>query len=115
MASYAELDQNNIVLRVIVVPDEVEPTEQAGIEWCQKLLGGRWIKTSYNHRIRKNFAGIGFLYDPRRDAFIPPRPYPSWKLNEEDCRWYPPHPAPAEGGPYVWDDMILDWIPQPKL
>jgi len=115
MANYAELDQDNIVLRVIVVSDDVEPTEAEGIAWCHNLLGGRWIKTSYNHNIRKNFAGIGFKYDTKRDAFIPPRPYPSWKLNEADCRWYPPHPAPAEGGPYYWDDMLLDWVEQPKL
>ena len=115
MANYAEVDQDNIVLRVIVVSDDVEPTEAEGIAWCYNLLGGRWIKTSYNHNIRKNFAGIGFKYDTKRDAFIPPRPYPSWRLNEADCRWYPPHPAPAENGPYYWDDDILDWVEQPKL
>jgi hypothetical protein len=115
MANYAELNQDNQVIRVIVIPDDVEPTEQEGIAWCENLLGGRWIKTSYNNNIRKNFAGVGFIYDTRRDAFIPPRPYPSWRLNEDDCRWYAPISAPTEGGPYVWDDYILDWVSQPIL
>jgi hypothetical protein len=115
MAHYAEIDQNNIVLRVIVVPNEVEPTEQAGIEYCQGLLGGNWIKTSYNHTIRKNFAGIGFQYDPRRDAFIPPKPYPSWKFIEETCRWEPPFSAPASDKPQTWDEISQSWVENPIL
>jgi hypothetical protein len=72
MAHYAELDNNNQVLRVIVIPNEAEPTEDAGIAYCQNLLGGRWIKTSYNGNIRGKYAGIGDTYDPVADVFVSP-------------------------------------------
>ena len=87
MAHFAELDQNNIVLRVIVVPDEHEAD---GENWCNNLLGGGWKQTSYNATIRKNYAGIGYTYDSARDAFIPPQPHPSWVLDEQTCRWQSP-------------------------
>lgn len=94
MAHFAELDENNIVKQVIVVHNNelldesgIE-SEQKGIDFCTNLLGGRWIQTSYNHNIRKNFAGPEFLYDPIRDAFITPKPTNgNWVLNEETCRW----------------------------
>jgi hypothetical protein len=88
MAHWAELDESNIVLRV-TVGDNNEPDE--GYQWLIDNLGGTWIKTSYNGNIRKNYAGIGFLYDPIRDAFIPPKPENidgiEFILNEDTCLW----------------------------
>ena len=88
----------------------MEPTEAEGIAFCQSLSnGGNWKKTSYNGNIRKNFAGIGYTYDPRRDAFIAPRPYPSWVLNEDTCQWMPPIPYPETGQVYFWDEILQEW------
>jgi hypothetical protein len=85
MAHWAEIDKNNVVLRV-TVGDNNEPDE--GYQWLIDNLGGTWVKTSYNGNIRKNFAGIGFTYDSTLDAFIPPKPDGvGWYLNEETCRW----------------------------
>ena len=85
MAHWAELDENNIVLRVTVGSND-EPDE--GYSWLIENLGGRWVQTSYNGNIRKNFAGIGFTYDPLRDAFIPPKPAEGeWVLDDETCQW----------------------------
>ena len=105
MAHFAEIDQNNVVLRVTVVHDSLEAN---GAQWCHDTLGGTWVQTSYNGRIRKNFAGIGYTYDPARDAFIPPQPYPSWTLDEATCQWVPPVPMPTDGM-YVWDESTLAW------
>ena len=86
MAHFAELDDDNIVLRVLVVPDDQEHRGQEFL--ADDLgLGGRWLQTSYNHRIRKNYAGIGYTYDPDRDAFIPPKPDDEYTLDEATCRW----------------------------
>jgi hypothetical protein len=89
MAHFAEIDENNIVLQVLVVPDA---EEHRGSDYLSNDLGlgGTWIQTSYNARIRKNYAGIGMTYDSTRDAFIPIKYYPSWVLNEETCLWEPP-------------------------
>ena len=84
MAHWAEINENNIVLRV-TVGDNTEPDE--GYQWLLDNLGGTWVKTSYNGKIRKNFAGIGYSYDEQRDAFIPPKPEGNWELNEETCQW----------------------------
>lgn len=84
MAHWAELDENNIVLRV-TVGDNNDPDE--GYQWLVDNLGGRWVQTSYNGNIRKNFAGIGYTYDETRDAFIPPKPEGNFVLNEETCLW----------------------------
>ena len=84
MAHWAEIDENNIVLRV-TVGDNNEPDE--GYQWLIDNLGGTWVKTSYNGNIRKNFAGIGFTYDEIRDAFIPPKPEGNWILNDDTCKW----------------------------
>ena len=94
MAHFAQLDINNVVKQVIVV-DNNELLESDGTEnpvkgavFCQSLLGGNWIQTSYNGRIRKNYAGIGYTYDSVRDAFIPPKPVTGdWILNENTCQW----------------------------
>jgi hypothetical protein len=116
MAHFAEIDNNNIVLRVVVVknvsiegprPDRNEE-ESLGIELCQNLFGGSWVQTSYNRSFRKNFAAAGFTYDSVRDAFIPPKPFESWILNEDDCRWYAPVPKPE--GEYIWDEDNLQWV-----
>jgi hypothetical protein len=105
MAHFAQLDNNNQVLQVIVVSDEHEAT---GEQWCHDFAGGRWKQTSYTASIRKNYAGPGFTYDESRDAFIPPKPYPSWVLNEETCRWQAPNPRPDSGN-HVWDETGQQW------
>ena len=93
MAYFAELDENNIVLRVISVNNEIttqnaEEQEQLGINFCKNLFGGIWLQTSFNGKIRKNYAGVGFVYDADRDAFIAPKPQgDGWVLNEETCLW----------------------------
>ena len=106
MAHFAELDDSNVVLRVIVVANEHEAD---GENWCAKLLGGRWKQTSYTARIRKNYAGVGFSYDAARDAFLPAQPFPSWLLDEETCRWQPPSPYPSDGLRYSWDEETQTW------
>lgn len=106
MAHFAEINASNIVQRVIVVPNFEEAN---GAAWCANLLGGTWVQTSYNATIRKNFAGIGFTFDSVRNAFIPPKPYPSWVLNESTCRWDSPVPMPP-GGPWQWDEDSEEWV-----
>jgi hypothetical protein len=87
MAHWAEVDENNIVIQV-VVGDNEDPAGDEGYQWLVDNLGGTWIQTSYNGNIRKNFAGIGFTYDVARDAFIPPKPEEdNWVLNEDTCQW----------------------------
>jgi hypothetical protein len=108
MAHFAEIDENNIVLRVLVT-DNNAPNE--GYDWLIENLGGTWIQTSYNATIRKNFAGIGYLYDLEKDAFIPPKPFESWTLNEETCLWEAPVPYPADGRNYFWQESVVDWTP----
>jgi hypothetical protein len=107
MAHWAELDENNVVLRV-TVGDNNFPNE--GYDWLIENLGGTWVKTSYNGNIRKNFAGIGYTYDEARDAFIAPQPFASWVLDEETCRWVAPVAHPEDGGLYNWDEETLSWV-----
>lgn len=107
MAHFAEIDENNIVLRVLVTDNDF-PNE--GYDWLVENLGGTWIQTSYNATIRKNFAGVGFTYDEGRDAFIPPQPYPSWELDEDTCRWVAPVAYPTDDKMYSWDEDSLSWI-----
>lgn len=95
MAHFAELDENNIVLRVIVINNEEliidgNESEEKGIQFCVNLFGGNWKQTSYNNSFRKNYAGIGYVYDPDRDAFIGPKINDSWILDEATCRWIEP-------------------------
>ncbi len=108
MAHWAEIDDNNLVLRVLVGSND-EPDE--GYQWLIDNLGGTWIKTSYNKSIRKNFAGIGYTYDAERDAFIPPKPYNSWVLDEDTCQWEAPVPRPdaLKNVPVKWDENTLSW------
>jgi len=115
MAHFTQLDENNIVIQIIVVSnDELlengQESEAKGIAFCESLFGGKWIQTSYNARIRKNYAGIGFTYDPIHDAFIPPKPFESWSLNENSCQWESPEPMPSEAGFYEWIEADKCWI-----
>ena len=111
MAHYAFLDENNIVTEVIVGIDETELIEGKDPEvWYEGFRGQTCKRTSYNGNIRKNFAGIGFTYDEDRDAFIPPRPYESWVLDEETCNWEAPVPYPDDGVMYQWDEETTDWV-----
>ncbi len=108
MAHFAEIDSNNIVIRVLVVPDEVESNGQDYLS-NEIGLGGTWIQTSYNSRIKKNFAGIGYSYDETRDAFIAPKSYPSWVLNEDTCKWEAPVAMPIDDNFYVWNEETTSW------
>lgn len=105
MSHFAEIDENNIVLRVLV-GDNSEPDEG---EAFMNSLGGTWVKTSYNGNIRKNYAGIGYSYDATRDAFIAPKPFNSWVLNEDTCQWQAPVAYPTDGLMYTWDEETTDW------
>jgi hypothetical protein len=108
MAHFAEIDADNIVVRVLVVPDTQEHRGQEFL--ADDLgLGGTWVQTSYNANIRKNYAGIGMTYDAVRDAFIPIKPFESWILNEETCKWEAPIAYPTDGLMYAWDEETTDW------
>jgi hypothetical protein len=114
MAHFAELDSNNVVLRVVVV-DNKDTSDAAGVEkehigaaFCERLFGGTWKQTSYNGTIRKHYAGIGYTYSAVRDAFISPQPYPSWAL-DDDANWQPPVPMPTDGERYSWNESTQTW------
>jgi len=112
MAHYAFLDENNIVVEVISGIDETQLIEDLSPEeWYGNFRGMRCIRTSYNGNIRKNFAGIGYYYDEQRDAFIPPKLYKSWILDEDTCWWVSPIPYPNDGNPkgYYWNEEIENW------
>ena len=117
MAHFAKLDENDIVIEVLVVDDAwlndgtgVE-NEAQGIAALQQWSGGHphWAQTSYNHNIRVRYAGIGYTFDRQRDAFIAPKPYPSWLLDEATTLWVAPVPMPEEGRWY-WNEETLNWI-----
>lgn len=115
MAHFAELDENNVVLRVIVVSNKdtsdangVEK-EHIGAAFCERLHGGRWLQTSYNAKFRKNYAGIGFTYDPSKDAYIPPKPFNSWVLDENTYQWKAPVNMPIDDQIYTWDEATTSW------
>ncbi len=109
MAHFAELDADNIVVRVLVVPNE---QENRGHDYLATDLGlgGTWVQTSYNATIRKNYAGIGYTFDSGRDAFIPPKPYASWTLNEDTCNWEAPVAYPDDEKMYTWDEATTSWV-----
>ena len=121
MAHFAKLGKGNIVLAVHVVHNDCAPTEQAGIDFLNNLhkINAVWKQTSYNtqggvHRyggtpFRKNYAGVGFKYNERLDAFIPPQDFPSWVLNEETCRWEAPVAKPDDGQRYEWNETTQQW------
>jgi len=116
MAHFCKLDENNIVTQVVVV-DNKDTADAFGVEkehigaaHLEKILGGTWKQTSYNGNIRKNYAGIGYTYDAQRDAFIPPKPFNSWVLNESTAQWDAPVPMPTDGKMYSWDEATTNWV-----
>jgi hypothetical protein len=116
MAHYAKLDETNLVLEVHCIHnnellvDGVE-SEAKGIEFLTAWSGGytNWKQTSYNGNFRKNYAGVGYTYDSKRDAFISPQPYASWIIDEGTCRWVSTVAYPADGKMYEWDESTLAW------
>jgi hypothetical protein len=117
MAHFAQLDSNNVVIQVIVVDNKDTADafgtekEYIGAAFCERLFGGTWKQTSYNANFRKNYAGIGCTYDATRDAFIPFKPFLSWVLDEETCRWKAPVDMPTDGM-YSWDEATTSWVAQ---
>jgi hypothetical protein len=116
MAHFAEIDQNNTVLRVVVI-DNKDTADAGGVEkesigaaFCERLFGGTWKQTSYNGNKRKNYAGIGFKYDADRDAFVPPKPFASWVLNNDTAQWGAPTPMPNDNKNYLWDESTTSWV-----
>lgn len=118
MAHFAQLDENNIVLQIVVVSNDKlidektgKEVEQIGINFLKNIFGNSttWIQTSYNSKIRKNYAGIGYTYDVVNDAFYAPQPYPSWTLNQTTFLWESPVPCPDDGKNYAWNEEKLIW------
>lgn len=124
MAHFAKLDENNIVTQVIVVdnkditdPFTGQEDEILGIAFCKKLLGGNWVQTSYNNNLRVRYAGIGYSYNRALDAFVPPKPFESWVLNNETADWESPVGSAPEltaketeaGSRYEWDEENTQW------
>ena len=120
MAHFAQLDENNVVTQVIVVAndelllDGVE-SEAKGVIFCKSLFGEdtKWVQTSYNATIRKNYAGVGFKYDSALNAFIAPKPFNSWTLDEDTAQWEAPTPYPTDGKIYYWSEDDLTWLEVP--
>ena len=115
MAHFAQIDENNMVVSVIVV-DNKDTADVNGVEkeyigaaFCERLLGGTWKQTSYNGNIRKNYAGIGYSYQADIDAFVPPQPYASWTL-DANAQWQAPTAMPTDGKMYSWDEATTSWI-----
>lgn len=117
MAHFAKLDSDNIVTQVVVVDNSVlvkadgTESELKGKQFLNSVLGtATWKQTSYNGTIRKNYAGVGYKYDSTRDAFIPPKPFTSWTLNETTCRWEAPVAYPSDGNIHNWDEANQQWV-----
>lgn len=119
MAHFAEIDSNNIVLRVLVVGNDQiivdgEESEQAGKDLLSNLLGGTWVQTSYNANFRKNFAGIGYEWRADLDGFVGAKPYESWVLNETTCQWEAPTAYPNDDNDYIWNENTETWDIYPE-
>ena len=115
MAHFAKIDENNIVTQVVVV-DNKDTSDAEGVEkehigaaHLEKILGGNWKQTSYNGNFRKNYAGIGYTYRSDIDAFVPPKPFPSWLLNA-NAQWEAPVAIPTDGQMYSWDEENINWV-----
>lgn len=132
MAHWAEIDKNGIVLRVLYHENKVvdtiqkeiaekfnyeytEPQDDEGYQWIIDNLDGTWIKTSYNGSIRKNFASVGYKYDKKLDAFIPPQNYSGWILNKDTCKWEAPVAYPEDGKSYFWNENTENWEEVPII
>jgi len=112
MAHFAILKTGNIVEQVVVVHNDIATSEQAGIDFLKDFYKNphlALVQTSYNGNFRKNYAGIGFQYDEQRDAFIAPKPFNSWVLNEDTCRWETPIAKPEDNNMYSWNEQTLSW------
>jgi hypothetical protein len=115
MAHFAQLE-NNVVTQVIVVSNQDildengQESEEKGIAFCSNLLGGTWIQTSYNAKIRKNYAGVGYTYDEGRNAFIAPKSYNSWLLDETTAQWKAPVDMPTDDKRYTWNEATTSWV-----
>ena len=109
MSHFAEIDENNKVIRVLV-GDNNDPAGDEGYSWFVNNLGGRWVQTSYNANFRKHYAGIGFTYDEALDAFIPPKPFESWVLNTDEFVWEAPVPYPDSEFTHYWDEQNQQWV-----
>jgi len=119
MAHFVKLE-NNVVVQGIVVSNQDTADEHGvekediGIAFCSNLLGGTWKQTSYNARIRKNYAGIGYTYDETLDAFVPPKPFASWILDETKAQWKAPVDYPTEEGRFTWNEEKQSWDAMPE-
>jgi len=112
MAYFAELDTNNIVLRVVVVADEFSQTEEEGIAWCENFFnGGIWKQTWFDGSKRQNYATIDSAYNPSLDIFLPIKPLPNFVINSDGDKWVPPIPYPTGDGEYVWYYPLEKWVP----
>jgi hypothetical protein len=110
MAVFAEINESNIVVRVIVVADEYD-SDVAGSAWCADFFGGgTWVRTAEDGSIRANYAGPGHTYDSVNDVFIEPKPYPSWTLDTERYKWQSPVARPDDGSLLSWDEDTLGWV-----
>ena len=118
MANFAKLDDQNVVIDVNAVANAAiddlpfPESEPVGVAFLTGWSGGytNWKQTSYNANFRKNLAGIGYIYDAVLDAFIAPKPYPSWLLNTNTCQWVAPTPYPSDGNLYTWDETTQSWV-----
>ena len=112
MTNFAKIGVGNIIEKVVAVNDNVSTTEQNGIDFLNNLYSSRdvWKQTFINGSQRKNYAGVGYTYDESRDAFIPPKDYPSWTLNETTCLWEAPVAYPDDGKKYNWNEETTSWI-----
>lgn len=123
MAHFAKLETvdgvANVVTNVIVVAN-ADTADASGVEkeyigaaWLERTLGGVWKQTSYNNSFRRKYAGVGYTYNSDIDAFVPPKPFPSWIFNEETANWDAPVARTYEQQDHIWDESTLSWIPQP--
>jgi len=110
MAHFAQIDDNNVVVNILTVPDEQQSRGQDYLA-NDLQLGGRWIQTSYNGNVRKMYAGVGYIYNEEFDFFLPPKPYPSWELDTYLRKWTPPvvRPENVEGKVWIWDEENGEW------